>query len=95
MATKIQSLPMAVVFKLVKADLMESYRTHDVQVLSIGLCDAGEVGDAENEQSILVTATVQSDEECFAKDCGTHPWLMTWDEDECCFDFMSRDDQDD
>lgn len=94
MATKIQSLPMAVVFKMVKADLMESYRTHDVQVLSIGLCDSEELDDADNEQSIMVMATVNSDEECFAKDCGTHPWVLTWDEDECCFCYSHRWDQD-
>lgn len=93
MATKIQSLPLAAVFKMVKADLMESYRTHDVQVLTIGLCDRDEFDDDDNEQSIMVMAEVNSSEECFAKDCGVHPWLLTWDEDECAFNYSQRWDQ--
>jgi len=92
MATKIQSLPLAVVINLVKEELMESYRTHDVQVLNVGLYDAYD--DKENEQSIMVTATVNSEEECFAADCGTHPWLLTWDEDDCEFYRLMRWDQD-
>ena len=83
MATKIQSLPLAVVINLAKAELMESYRTHDVQVLNVGLYEADD--DFENEQSIMVTATVNSEEECFAADCGKHLWLMSWNEDECDF----------
>lgn len=95
MATKIQSLPMAVVIKLAQADLMESYRTHDVQVLSIGLFDDDGVwNDGENEKSLMVTAIVSSEEECFANDCGHHPWLMVWDEDECRFIRLCRWDQD-
>lgn len=92
MATKIQSLPMAVVIKLAQADLMESYRTHDVQVLSIGLCE--DFDDGDSEQSVMVTAIVSSEEECFANDCGHHPWLMVWDEDECRFIRLCRWDQD-
>ena len=87
-----QSLPLAVVIDLAKAELMESFRTHDVQVLNVGLYDAYD--DKENEQSIMVTATVNSEEECFAADCGTHPWLLTWDEDDCEFYRSMRWDQD-
>lgn len=93
MATKIQSLPLAVVINLAKAELMESYRTHDVQVLTVGLCDSDEVGDVDNEQSIMVTAAVNSDEKCFADDCGTHPWRLTWDEEKCDFSLLCREDQ--
>lgn len=94
MTTKIQSLPLAVVIKLAQAELMESYRTHNVFVLTVGVLDRDEIDDADNDQSIMVMATVNSDEECFAKDCGTHPWLLTWDEDECSFSSLCRWDQD-
>lgn len=91
MATKIQSLPLAVVINLAKAELMESYETHDVQVLNVGLYDAY---DYENEQSIMVTATVNYEDEYSEADCGTHPWVLTWDEDDCEFYRLMRWDQD-
>lgn len=94
--TKIESLPFGTVLKLVKEELMESYRTSNVMIQSIGIDeDLSEIYDAENDCCVMVWADVQPEEECFKKDCGLHPWAMWWNQNDCAFHTLCRWDQED
>ena len=96
MATKIKSMPFGTVLKLVKEQLMESYRTSNVMIQSIGIDDdLSEIYDEENDCCVMVWADVKSDEECFEKDCGLHPWAMWWNQNDCAFHTLCRWDQED
>lgn len=98
MATFYDSLPLNVVKRLVKAELMEAYRTTKVEIVSFEFDDDiyGYDDDPKAQellQQLTVTATVEGDEECFSKDYGTHPWLMEWSADMGQFTSLMRADQ--
>ena len=90
---KIESMALNVVLQLAKAELMSSYRTDKVEIIGVGfdwdVCES----DEEGERSLMVTACIQPEEECFKKDRGTHPWVMVWDEETCEFHTLQRWDQ--
>ena len=100
MATFYDSLPLSVVKQLVKAELMEAYRTTKVEIISFefdedlyGYDDDPEL--QELLQQLTVTATVEGDEDCFKEDYGKHPWLVEWDANMAQFTRLERADQDD
>lgn len=72
-----------VVLKLAKEVLMSDYRTDKVEIIGVGFDE--ERPDREGERSLIVTARVMPEEECFKTDRGTHQWVLTWDEEECQF----------
>ena len=90
---KIESMALNVVLQLAKAELMSAYRTDKVEIIGVGfdwdVCESDEDG----ERSLMVTACIQPEEECFKKDCGMHPWVMVWDEETCEFHTLQRWDQ--
>ena len=92
---KIESMALNVVLQLAKAELMSAYRTDKVEIKGVGfdwdVCES----DEEGERSLMVTACIMPEEECFKKDRGTHPWVMVWDEETCEFHTLQRWDQDD
>lgn len=100
MATFYDSLPLSVVKQLVKAELMEAYRTTKVEIISFefdediyGYDDDPEL--QELLQQLTVTATVEGDEDCFKEDYGKHPWLLEWDANMVQFTSLARADQND
>ena len=90
---KIESMALNVVLQLAKAELMSAYRTDKVEIIGVGfdwdVCESDEDG----ERSLMVTACIMPEEECFKKDRGTHPWVMVWDEETCEFHTLQRWDQ--
>ena len=94
MVQKIQSMPLNVVLQLAKAELMSACRTSRVKVIGVGIDDDIRVNDEDGECSLMVTACIQPEEECFKEDCGVHPWVLRWDEEECDFISSMRWDQD-
>lgn len=100
MATFYGSLPLSVVKQLVKAELMEAYRTTKVEIISFEFDEDlyGYDDDPESQelfQQLTVTATVEGDEDCFKEDYGKHPWLLEWDANMVQFTRLERADQDD
>lgn len=98
MATFYDSLPLCVVKQLVKAELMEAYRTTKVEIISFEFDEDyyGYDDDPESQellQKLTVTATVEGDEDCFKEDYGKHPWLLEWDANMVQFTRLERDDQ--
>lgn len=98
MATFYDSLPLNVVKKLIKAELMEAYRTTEVEIHSIEFDDDiyGYDEDPKSQellQQMTVTATVHGNEQCFNEDYGTHPWLLEWSADMGQFTSLMRSDQ--
>ena len=92
--TRIESMPFGVVMKLVKEELMESCKTSDVTVQSIGIdYDLSEIYDEENDCCVMAWADVQSDDPNRKNDCGLHPWAMWWDQNDCDFHTVCRWDQ--
>lgn len=98
MATFYDSLPLSVVKQLVKAEMMEAYRTTKVEIISFefdenlyGYDDVPE--SQELLQQLTVTATVDGDEDCFKEDYGKHPWLLEWDANMVQFTSLWRADQ--
>lgn len=91
--TKIEGMALNVVLQLAKAELMSAYRTHNVEVKSVGFDTKHTEYDNEGERTLMVWAHIEPEEECFADDRGTHPWQMTWDEKACEFYELWRDDQ--
>ena len=99
MATFYDSLPLSVVRQLVKAELMEAYRTTKVEIISFEFDEDlyGYDDDPESQellQQLTVTATVEGDEDCFKEDYGKHPWLLEWDANMAQFTSLARVDQD-
>lgn len=99
MATFYDSLPLTVVKQLIKAELMEAYRTTEVEIHGIEFDDDiyGYDEDPKSQellQRLKVTATVSGNEKCFSKDYGTHPWSLEWSADMGQFTTLMRDDQD-
>ena len=90
---KIESMALNVVLQLVKAELMDAYRTHNVDVLGVGFDDERTQFDEEGERTLSVMAHIEPKEKCFKNDCGTHPWIMVWDEEQCQFVSLMRMDQ--
>ena len=100
MATFYDSLPLSMVKQLVKAELMEAYRTTKVEIISFEFDeDLYEYDDDPESQELLqqltVTATVEGDEDCFKEDYGKHPWLLEWDTNMAQFTSLARADQGD
>ena len=100
MATFYDSLPLSVVKQLVKAELMEAYRTTKVDIISFEFDEDiyGYDDDPESQellQQLTVTATVEGNEDCFKEDYGKHPWLLEWDANMVKFISLARADQDD
>jgi hypothetical protein len=100
MATFYDALPLTVIKRLVKAELMEAYRTTEVEIHGIvfdenlyGYADEPEL--QELLQQLTVTATVEGDEDCFKEDYGKHTWLLEWDANMVQFTRLERADQDD
>jgi hypothetical protein len=98
MATFYDSLPLSVVKQLVKAELMEAYRTTKVEIISYEFDEDiyGYDDDPESQellQQLTVTATVEGDEDCFKEDYGKHPWLLEWDANMVQFTSLMRADQ--
>lgn len=98
MATFYDALPLTVIKRLVKAELMEAYRTTEVEIHGIAFDEnlygyADEPEEQELLQRLTVTATVKGSEECFSKDYGTHPWLLEWSADMAQFTQLERADQ--
>jgi len=101
MATFYDSLPLSVVKQLVKAELMEAYRTTKVEIISFefdediyGYDDDPEYPELQDLlQQLTVTATVEGDEDCFKEDYGKHPWLLEWDANMVQFTSLIRADQ--
>ena len=98
MATFYDSLPLSVVKQLVKAEMMEAYRTTKVEIISFefdeniyGYDDVPEL--QKLLQQLTVTATVDGDEDCFKEDYGKHPWLLEWDANMVKFTRLWRADQ--
>lgn len=89
--TKIEGMALNVVLQLAKAELMSVYRTDKVKIIGVGFDE--DQPDMEGERSLVVTACVMPEEECFKADCGTHQWVLTWDEEECQFFQSYRLDQ--
>lgn len=99
MATFYDSLPLTVIKQLVKAELMEAYRTTEVEIHGIEFDDNLYGYDEKTElqellQQLMVTATVKGSEACFSNDYGTHPWLLEWSADMVQFTRLERADQD-
>ena len=99
MATFYDSLPLKVIKQLVKAELMEAYRTTEVEIHGIEFDDDLYGYDEKPElqellQRLTVTATVKGSEKCFSEDYGTHPWWLEWSADMAQFTQLSRADQD-
>lgn len=98
MATFYDSLPLRVVKQLVKAELMEAYRTTKVEIISFEFDENLYSYDDDPElqellQQLTVTATVEGDEDCFKEDYGKHPWLLEWDANMVQFTRLERADQ--
>lgn len=98
MATFYDSLPLSVVKQLVKAELMEAYRTTKVDIIGFEFDEDlyGYDDDSESQellQQLTVTATVEGDEDCFKEDYGKHPWLLEWDANMVQFTSLMRADQ--
>lgn len=98
MATFYDSLPLSVVKQLVKAELMEAYRTTKVEIISFEFDENLYDYDDDPElqellQQLTVTATVEGDEDCFKEDYGKHPWLLEWDANMARFTSLARADQ--
>ena len=99
MATFYDSLPLAVIKQLVKAELMDAYRTTEVEIHGIEFDDNlyGYDEDPKSQellQRLTVTATVNGNEECFSEDYGTHSWQLEWSADMGQFTQLERADQD-
>ena len=92
---KIESMALNVVLQLAKAELMSAYRTDKVEIKGVGFDEDACEDDEDGERSLMVNAVIFPDEECFKKDRGFHPWLMTWDEESCEFSTIMRWDQED
>lgn len=90
---KIEGMALNIVLALVKKELMDSYRTHKVDVLGVGFDPEMTDYDEEGERTLMVHAHIEPEEECFKNDFGTHPWLMAWDEEQCQFFSLMRMDQ--
>ena len=90
---KIESMALNVVLQLAKAELMSAYRTDKVEIKGVGFDEDACEDDEDGERSLMVNAVIFPDEECFKKDRGFHPWLMTWDEESCEFSTIMRWDQ--
>lgn len=98
MSTFYDTLPLTVIKQLVKSELMQAYRTTEVEIHGIEF-DGGIYSYYGNLQEpiqrLTVKATVTGSEECFCKDYGTHPWLMEWSADMAQFTELYRTDKDD
>ena len=90
---KIESMALNVVLQLAKEELMSSYRTHNVEVITVGFDPERTENDNDGERTLMVWAHIEPEEECFASDSGTHPWQMVWDEEACEFNQSWRDDE--
>ena len=98
MATFYDSLPLTVIKQLVKAELMEAYRTTEVEIHGIEFDDNLYGYDEDPKlqellQRLTVTATVNGSEECFSEDYGTHPWTLEWSADMVQFTQLERADE--
>lgn len=91
---KIEGMALNVVLQLAKAELMSTYRTHNVEVMGVGFDPTWMESDDEGECTLMVQAHIEPEEECFKNDYGTHPWIMIWDEESCEFHTLMRIDQD-
>ena len=98
MATFYDSLPLNVIKQVIKAELMEGTKATKCEIVSIEFDDEiyGYDEDPQKQellQQLTVTATLEGDAEPFARDYGTHPWMMEWSADMAQFVSSSREDQ--
>ena len=87
----IQGMPLNIVLKLAKEELMTVFQTVKVEILGVTL-DYSYCGDF-NDGAPLVVTSKMTDTVGSKKNCGKHPWLMLWDEDACGFHTIMRLDQ--
>jgi hypothetical protein len=90
---KIEGMALNMVLALAKAELMDACRTHNVEIKGVGFDPEYTDYDEEGERTLTVVAHIEAEEKCFKNDCGTHPWIMVWDEETCSFNSLMRIDQ--
>ena len=97
MATFYDSLPLNVIKKLVKMELVETCETTGVEIKAIEFDDNIYGYDEDpklQELNQMLTVTANIEGATKSNDNGEHPWLLEWSADMGQFTSVMRDDQD-
>lgn len=91
-------MPLSVIKRLVKVELMEACKTTNVVIKAIEFDDELYGYDEDPDlqelnQMLTVIADISTDDERFADCNGVHPWMMEWSCDMAQFITVMRDDQ--